>query len=65
MRTEPELLGAIEELKIGILDNNEWRRAIIALDFALEKTCMHHLTGKEMDLKKCKFCKRYWKENKK
>ena len=66
MRSEAEIEKAAEDLKAGILDNYQWRSAVLALDFVLEKNCEHALTGRDMDLKECVFCIKYFaEENKK
>jgi hypothetical protein len=60
MRTEQEIEKAAQDLRQGILDNYQWRSAVLALDFVLEKNCKHALTGEDMDLQGCEFCKKYF-----
>ena len=64
LRSEAEISRMINELKMGILDNNEWRRAILAFEYMLGKICEHQLVGKDMDLKGCVFCQRYFGDKK-
>ena len=63
VRTDKEMLivmSILNKHKIPGYEEEFNRGATLALEYAIERNCEHQLTGKNMNVKTCESCQRYW-----